>query len=65
MLVRDGVDLHTVKRLAGHASVTTTESYLALPGTDVRKKHHAASPFERINQRRPASDLARRRLRSA
>jgi site-specific recombinase XerD len=65
MLVRDGVDLHTIKRLAGHASVTTTESYLALASQDIRDKHRAASPFDRIYQQRPAASPPRRRLRSS
>jgi integrase/recombinase XerC len=64
MLVRDGVDLHSVKRLAGHASVTTTEAYLALASTDVQEKHRSASPFDKIRQR--SQPIAkRRRLKSA
>lgn len=62
-LVRANVDLHTVKRLAGHASVTTTESYLALSGEDMKAKYRQASPFERVSggpEQRP-----RRRLKTA
>lgn len=65
MLVRDGVDLHTIKRLAGHASVTTTEAYLAMAPTDIRDKHRAASPFDKIHQRSQPSSRGKRRLRSA
>jgi hypothetical protein len=45
--------------------VTTTESYLALASQDVRDKHRAASPFDRIYQQRPAASPPRRRLRSS
>ena len=65
MLVRDGVDLHTIKRLAGHASVTTTESYLALAGEDVQAKHKLASPFDKIHRRGAPVKPTKRRLRSA
>lgn len=54
MLVKQNVDLHTVKRIAGHASVTTTESYVALAGEDVRAKHvhpHARRDDWRTRQR--------------
>lgn len=62
-LVRSNVDLHTVKRLAGHASVTTTESYLAKSGEDMKAKYKSASPFDRITK--PAERQPRRRLKSA
>ena len=62
-LVKQNVDLHTIKRLAGHASVTTTEAYLALADDDLKDKHTAASPFDAL-QRRTAPPKARRRLRA-
>ncbi|MGI8484065.1 MAG: tyrosine-type recombinase/integrase, partial [Thermomicrobiales bacterium] len=51
MMIKRGVDLHSVKRIAGHASVTTTEAYLALAGEDVKKKHTSGSPFDAISRR--------------
>lgn len=65
MLVRDGVDLHTIKRLAGHASVTTSEAYLALADDDLRQKQRQASPFDRINERLTPVATGRRRLKTA
>lgn len=61
MLVKQDVDLHTIKRIAGHASVTTTEGYLNLSGSDIRAKHAAASPFNQVAQ--PTSVAGKRRLR--
>lgn len=65
MLVKQNVDLHTIKRIAGHASVTTTEAYLALAGDDIKTKHNAASPFDRINSQIEPEKIGRRRLKSA
>jgi integrase/recombinase XerC len=65
MMVKRGVDLHTIKRIAGHASVTTTEAYLALAGADMKEKHNLGSPFEAIQQQMPERRRGRRRLRSA
>lgn len=61
-MVRHGVDLHTVKRLAGHASVTTTEAYLALAGDDLKDKQNAASPFDQVAAR-IAPQAGKRRLK--
>jgi site-specific recombinase XerD len=47
-LVRNNADLHSVKRILGHASVTTTERYVTQDYADLRAKHAAASPFESI-----------------
>ncbi len=63
-MVKQNVDLHTIKRIAGHASVTTTEAYLALAGEDVRAKHSAASPFDRIKERAEPMVPGKRRLRT-
>lgn len=66
LLVKRGVDLHTIKRLAGHASVTTTESYLALAGEDIRLKHQTASPFDHIRaMAEPEALRGRRRLKAS
>ncbi len=64
-MVKQGVDLHSVKRIAGHASVTTTEAYLALAGEDVKEKHALASPFDAVSRRSSPAPTSRRRLRSA
>jgi site-specific recombinase XerD len=64
MLVKQNVDLHTIKRIAGHASVTTTEAYLALSGDEVKDKHAAASPFDLVNRRVNPAPTGRRRLKS-
>lgn len=64
MMVRNHADLHTVKRIAGHASVTTTESYLALAGDDVKRVHATASPFAQVHQRHQPTASSRRRLRT-
>lgn len=65
MLVKDGVDLHTIKRLAGHASVTTTEAYLALAGEDMKDKHSRASPFDKVNRLQQPSVIGKRRLKAS
>jgi integrase/recombinase XerC len=65
MLVRANVDLHTIKRLAGHASVTTTEAYLSLAGEDLKAKHNVASPFDAINRKAQPVKTDRRRLKAS
>lgn len=65
MLVNQGVDLHTIKRIAGHASVTTTEAYLHLSGKEMREKHNVASPFDRINAQLTPTRHGRRRLKAS
>ena len=47
-MVRANMDLHSVKRVLGHSHISTTERYLSLSDADLRAKHAAASPFERI-----------------
>lgn len=64
MMIKRGVDLHSVKRIAGHASVTTTEAYLALAGEDVKDKHASGSPFDVISRKLPPTNQRRRRLRA-
>jgi site-specific recombinase XerD len=63
-MVKQNMDLHSIKRIAGHASVTTTEAYLALAGEDVRRKHHLASPFDRIQSQLDPAPPPRRRLKA-
>ena len=65
MLVRKDMDLHSIKRIAGHASVTTTESYLALAGQDIKDKHYAVSPFDQVADRLTPTAQRRRRLKTA
>lgn len=65
LMVKGEMDLHSIKRMAGHASVTTTEAYLALSQEDIRAKQHAASPFDRIAGRIDPEHQKRRRLRSS
>lgn len=66
MMVRQHADLHSLKRILGHQQLSTVEAYLSLDTRDLRAKHAASSPFERI---RPAVESepmpARRRLKSS
>ncbi len=48
MMVRANMDLATVKRILGHSDIATTLKYLSLSDDDVRVKHQAASPFEKL-----------------
>ncbi|MCR1933887.1 tyrosine-type recombinase/integrase [Clostridium tepidum] len=46
--VKNGVmDLFTLQRIMGHASLTTTRKYIQLETTDLKKKHDKASPIDR------------------
>ncbi len=67
-MVRANMDLHSVKRILGHAQLATTEVYLSLSHEDLKAKHAVASPFEqlagtgpRVNSR--TKKVVRRRLR--
>jgi site-specific recombinase XerD len=63
-MVRANMDLHSVKRVLGHAHLSTTERYLSLSDADLREKHAAASPFERIRTTlQPPSPAQPKRLR--
>ena len=68
-MVRANMDLHSVKRILGHAQLATTEVYLSLSHADLKAKHAAASPFESVsggitvNPAAKAKKVARRRLR--
>ena len=65
LMVKGQMDLHSIKRIAGHASVTTTEGYLSLAQEDIKAKQNAASPFDRIASRVGPEHHLRRRLKSA
>lgn len=65
LMVKGDMDLHSIKRIAGHASVTTTEAYLALAQDDIRIKQNAASPFDRVNSQIEPEKRGKRRLKSA
>jgi site-specific recombinase XerD len=62
-LVRNNADLHSVKRILGHASVTTTERYVTQDYADLRAKHTAASPFESIRSGMSEVDRQSKRRR--
>ena len=49
MLVRENADLHVVKRMLGHAQLSTVEVYLSLSNADLAAKHALASPFARLD----------------
>ncbi len=46
MLVRNPADLESVRRILGHADLSTTAQYTSLFDADLRAKHAAASPFD-------------------
>ncbi len=62
-LVRNNADLHSVKRILGHASVTTTERYVTQSYADLRAKHAASSPFESIRSGMPEEEKKAKRKR--
>lgn len=65
MMVRQKADIHSVKRILGHAQLSTVEVYLSLDNQDLRDKHSTASPFEKIRSTVEPERPKRRRLRSA
>ncbi len=48
MVVRNHVDLESVRRNLSHTDITTTSKYLSMSDADLRAKHAAASPFESL-----------------
>lgn len=65
-LLAAGADTHSVRRMLGHSSVLTTERYLSMAASDLKAKHAAASPYERVSARNePTPIRGRRRLKSA
>ena len=49
--LRDGMDLHSLRLLMGHASLDILQRYLALAGEDVERAHRAHSPADILLQR--------------
>jgi len=45
-MLRDGVDLHSLRVLMGHSDLSVLQRYLALDGTDVERVHVAHSPAD-------------------
>ncbi len=48
LMLKRGMDLHTVSRIMGHTDLATTQSYLSLLPEDLTAKHAAASPFHAL-----------------
>lgn len=46
--LRDGMDLHSLRMLMGHASLAVLQRYLALGGEDIERAHIAHSPVDRL-----------------
>ncbi len=44
LMLRQGMDLHSVRRVMGHSNLSVTEKYLSLTTQDLARKHAAASP---------------------
>ena len=65
MLVRNRVGIHSVKRMAGHSTLTVTERYLSLSTSDLRNEHAAASAVDRLLENAPPSKRRPRRFRTA
>lgn len=65
MLVKQHADLHTVKRILGHSQLSTVEIYLTLDDDDLKAKHTASSPFEKIREAVEPGAKTRRRLKAS
>jgi integrase/recombinase XerC len=63
MLVNANTDIHTVRRVLGHAQLSTTERYLSLSTADLQAKHAAGSPFETLQGMLPQPERRGRRKR--
>lgn len=63
-LVRNNVDLESVRRILGHSDISTTIKYLSMADEDLRAKHAAASPFDAMMKRaaKPEASSRKRRL---
>lgn len=48
-MLRNGVDLQTISRLLGHASLSVTERYLAQETNDLAEGHRKGSPVDNSN----------------
>ncbi|MGH2561418.1 MAG: tyrosine-type recombinase/integrase [Thermomicrobiales bacterium] len=65
-LPRAGADIHSVRRLLGHSSLSVTERYLSLSSDDLKTKHAASSPYERLRAIIALHETkGRRRLRAS
>lgn len=62
MLVRNKVGIHSVRRIAGHSSLSVTERYLSLSTQDLRDEHHSGSPVDQLIARITPPRTAKRRL---
>lgn len=60
-LLRQGMDLHSLKRILGHSHISTTEIYLSLTNEDLKAKHAAASPVALLVPEAAPSEPPRRR----
>lgn len=47
-LLRDGVDLHSLRVLMGHSDLAVLQRYLAIAGEDVERVHREHSPVDRL-----------------
>lgn len=68
LLLRQGMDLHSVRRIMGHSSLTVTERYLSLTTDDLARKHAAASPvayLDRLRAQQTPEDTRPKRRRYA
>ncbi|MHB0858010.1 MAG: tyrosine-type recombinase/integrase [Anaerolineae bacterium] len=50
--LRDGMDLHSLRLLMGHADLSILQRYLALGAEDIARAHAAHSPADRLLARR-------------
>ena len=65
-LLAGGADTHSVRRMLGHSSVVVTEKYLSLSTADLKAKHAASSPYEKLSgQLEPTPIRGKRRLKTA
>lgn len=48
LMLRNKMDSHKVKRIAGHSSMIVTERYLSLSTDDLHEAHRTASPVESV-----------------
>ena len=60
-MVRAGMDIYALKRVLGHAHISTTEIYLTLSHADIQAKHQLASPMDRLPRTEEQSNTRKRR----
>jgi site-specific recombinase XerD len=49
--LRNGMDVHTLAALMGHADISVLRQYLAITGQDLQRAHQAAGPVDRMLRR--------------